>query len=121
MHTLCIVSFVFYILTIYTTQIITDETFTKYQGFDLASFDEKAGETPAYLSYRTKKDDTLESFKDALCENLGVPADHIRLWILVNRQNRTVRPDAPILDADYQLSNYILTTLLYLHSQYHQL
>jgi ubiquitin carboxyl-terminal hydrolase 7 len=113
------VSFVLYILTIYTTQIITDETFTKYEGFDLASFEEKAGETPAYLSYRTKKDDTLESFKNALCENLGVPSDHIRLWILVNRQNRTVRPDAPILDADYQLSNYILASLFYLHSQYH--
>lgn len=85
------------------TCIITDETFAKYQGFDLASFDEKSIEPPAYLSFRTRKDDTLESFKAALCENLDIPYDHIRLWILVNRQNRTVRPDAPILEADYQL------------------
>ncbi|CAO3672198.1 unnamed protein product [Umbelopsis vinacea] len=86
------------------TCIITDDTFKKYQGFDLASFDEKAGESPAYLSYRTRKEDTLESFKAALCESLNVPYDHIRLWILVNRQNRTVRPDAPILEADYRLT-----------------
>ncbi|KAG2175621.1 hypothetical protein INT43_001268, partial [Umbelopsis isabellina] len=86
------------------TCIITDETFSKYQGFDLASFDEKTGDTPAYLSYRTRKDDTLESFKAALCENLDIPFQHLRLWILVNRQNRTVRPDTPILESDYQLT-----------------
>ena len=32
-----------------------------------------------------------------IAEDLGQPADHVRLWVMVNRQNKTTRPDQPLL------------------------
>lgn len=45
-----------------------------------------------------------------VANNFNVPVEHIRFWVLVNRQNKTVRPDAPISD------NYINTSELFKYS-----
>ncbi|KAI8373084.1 cysteine proteinase [Radiomyces spectabilis] len=75
--------------------IATDNTFKANEGFDFACFDER---NPQYAmeTLRIRKDQTYTAFKKDLGERLSIPADHFRLWFLVNRQNRTIRPDSPI-------------------------
>jgi len=43
-------------------------------------------------------------FKARVAQSMDLPADRIRLWVLVGRQNKTVRPDVPIPDNDPALS-----------------
>ena len=35
---------------------------------------------------------------------MGLPSEKIRLWNMVGRQNKTIRPDAPIPDIDLDKS-----------------
>lgn len=77
---------------------MTDETFKTHQGFDLANFDEKNAQSEI-PSFRVRKEETFAAFKQSVSEHFQIPVDKFRLWILVNRQNRTVRPDQPIPDS----------------------
>ena len=81
-----------------TAKVITDDTFAKHEGFDLATFDDKNW-TPSDLpTFRVLKQETYATFKERVAKHFGYPVDRIRLWVLVNRQNKTVRPDAIIPD-----------------------
>lgn len=88
----------------YTLQVITDETFSNHEGFDLASFDDKNWPASELPSFRVLKQETYHTFKGRVAEHFGHPANQIRLWVLVNRQNKTVRPDTPIPENDPALS-----------------
>ncbi|KAM0756443.1 cysteine proteinase [Meredithblackwellia eburnea MCA 4105] len=83
-----------------TTKVITNETFTKHQGFDLATFDDRTANQVDIPSYRVPKSQTFLDFRAMVAKECKIPAENIRLWVLVNRQNKTVRPDAPISDQD---------------------
>ncbi len=83
-------------------RVFHPKSFEAYQGFDLGP-DEKTS-TPdlpeeAYpLQLRVLKTMPFKDFVKLVAAQLGYKSDKdIRLWILVNRQNRTVRPDVPIL------------------------
>ena len=80
--------------------IITDDQFRKYQGFDLASWDmvPNSESTPEF--YRLLRTSTVEELCGRLGEARGLPSDHVRLWVMVNRQNKTIRPDQPLLDRE---------------------
>ena len=78
--------------------VITEESFKAYQGFDLASWDLDPNLETSPKYYRTLRASTVADFCAIIAADNGVPSDHIRLWIMVNRQNKTVRPDQPILD-----------------------
>ncbi|KAH9079482.1 ubiquitin carboxyl-terminal hydrolase 5 [Lactarius deliciosus] len=72
-----------------TAKVITDDTFSQHEGFDLASFDEKnwpPSELPTPYSV----------FKARVAQHFNFPDNQVRLWVLVNRQNKTVRPDTHI-------------------------
>lgn len=89
----------------FNIKVVTDEDIARHDAFDLCSFDDK-NPTPAQLSHpilsmKVKKLDTFKHFKETLAEKLGLPFDGFRLWGMVSRQNRTVRPDCPIHEADY--------------------
>ncbi|KAM6500566.1 ICP0-binding domain of Ubiquitin-specific protease 7 domain containing protein [Amanita muscaria] len=79
-----------------TAKIITDETFANHEGFDLASFDEKNWPPSDLPTFRVLKQETYRVFKSRVAQHFGYPENQIRLWVLVNRQNKTVRPDAHI-------------------------
>ena len=49
-------------------------------------------------SMRVPKAQPYTEFKRDLLKQLDVPEGEVRLWVLVNRQNKTVRPDAPVPD-----------------------
>jgi ubiquitin carboxyl-terminal hydrolase 7 len=56
---------------------------------------------------RVRKDQTYGDFKQGLAADLGLPPTHIRCWFLVNRQNKTIRPDTPIPDDEADNSKCI--------------
>ena len=76
--------------------VVTEENFKAYQGFDLTTWDLEAGLDCAPKIYRVLKSSTLADFLKILAESEQVPPEHLRLWVMVNRQNKTTRPDQPI-------------------------
>jgi len=87
-------------------QVITDETFARHEGFDLATFDEKNWPPSELPSFRVLKQETYSTFKSRVAHHFNYPENQIRLWVLVNRQNKTVRPDTHIPENEPTLSTF---------------
>jgi hypothetical protein len=97
-----------------TVKVIDIKTFQHHDGVDLASFDPLDKNAQEWIhSYRVRRDLTWLGFYQHIAEANKTTRDHVRLWHLVNRQNKTVRPDVPI-PADHQLSTplYLLDLIL---------
>lgn len=78
-------------------QVATESNFRSYQGFDLVdwkSTDQEEAVAPKVM--RCKKAMTLSEFNEQVAGEIGTDADLIRPWVMVNRQNGTVRPDHPL-------------------------
>ena len=81
--------------------MITDDTYRAYGGTDLTVFDVKHDVDPAAArSYRLLRKTTVKELAAKVAQDTGVDPRQIRLWCMVNRQNKTVRPDAPILEVN---------------------
>lgn len=107
-----------------TAKVITDEIFSRHQGFDLASFDDKNLPATELPTFRVLKNETFATFKQRIASYFKIAERDFRLWVLVNRQNKTTRPDVPINDADHGQSSkratLTSTDLSYgLHPQQH--
>ena len=85
-------------------QVITDDTFSLHEGFDLASFDEKNWPPSELPTFRVLKTETYNVFKARVAQHFNYPDNQVRLWVLVNRQNKTVRPDTHIPENEPTLS-----------------
>ncbi|KAJ6785782.1 hypothetical protein PWT90_03040 [Aphanocladium album] len=80
-------------------KVITNQTFRNYGGTDMGRFDNNNAEdesTPR--SYRVKKATVMEDFVQQVAEDIGQDPRKVRLWLMVNRQNKTIRPDQPVMD-----------------------
>jgi len=86
-----------------TAKIITDEHYSRHEGFDLASFDDKNIPPTELPTFRIQKTETFSTFKQRIAGYFKLPEKDFRLWVLVNRQNKTIRPDVPIHEADNAL------------------
>ncbi|KAF0514964.1 putative ubiquitin-specific processing protease 21 [Gigaspora margarita] len=62
-----------------------------HQGFDLATFDKVS-------QFKILKSETYGAFKAMVAQKFGILVEKINFWIFTNRQNKTVRPDTPIVD-----------------------
>lgn len=81
---------------------VSDPQFKAHQGFDLGPFEEREG-LPAEsnpFAFRFKKAAPLRELVADFADRLRVAPELIRLWAMVNRQNKTVRPDQPLQDLD---------------------
>ncbi|GAA5845854.1 hypothetical protein JCM11251_002927 [Rhodosporidiobolus azoricus] len=87
-----------------TAKVITDQTFSQHQGFDLATFDDRTVPSSELPTYRVPKAQPYLEFRAQVAKDHRVDPNDIRLWVLVNRQNKTVRPDAPVSDQDPTLT-----------------
>lgn len=87
-----------------TAKIITDESFSRHQGFDLATFDDKNWPPSELQNFRILKTEPYLTFKRRVATHFNHPESQIRLWVLVNRQNKTVRPDTPVPENEPSLS-----------------
>lgn len=80
-------------------RVITEDTFQNHGGTDLTVFDYLFSEDPAAArDYRLLRRSTVKELAATVGEDIGVDPRKIRFWCMVNRQNKTVRPDTPIAD-----------------------
>ncbi|KAG6004547.1 hypothetical protein E4U21_000931 [Claviceps maximensis] len=80
-------------------KVISDDTFRHYGATDLCTFDQNQEVDEASpRSYRIRRNMTMEEFTAQVAEAMGQDPRKIRLWLMVNRQNKTIRPDQPIMD-----------------------
>jgi len=87
-----------------TVKVITDETFSRHQGFDLAIFNEGDRPLSNLPTFHVIKQERYSVFKLRVARHFGYPGNQIRLWLLVNRQNKTVRLDMHIPENEPSLS-----------------
>ncbi|KAI9828435.1 MAG: hypothetical protein M1832_002863 [Thelocarpon impressellum] len=81
--------------------VITDDIFRQYQGLDLADWEAEPDQDPAApRPYRILRTTTVGQFTRRVAEDLGRDPAHARLWVMVNRQNKTTRPDQPLMDVE---------------------
>ncbi|KAL8711435.1 MAG: hypothetical protein Q9220_004093 [cf. Caloplaca sp. 1 TL-2023] len=78
--------------------VVTEDIFKAYQGFDLTNWDTDVAAPLTPQTYRVLRASTMGDFTKSVAESLQLPAEQIRLWVMVNRQNKTTRPDQPVLD-----------------------
>jgi len=82
-------------------RIITEKQFTSHQGFDLVHWDDEDVPAEAQpITFRYKKAKTVKELIEYIGQEEGYYPQRLRLWVMVNRQNKTVRPDQPLLDLD---------------------
>ncbi|KAI6001236.1 ICP0-binding domain of ubiquitin-specific protease 7-domain-containing protein [Pisolithus albus] len=87
-----------------TARVVTDDTFARHEGFDLATFGEKNWPQSDLPTFRVPVKETYGTFKLRVAMHLKLPSNNVRLWVLVYRSNKTVRLDAPILENDPSLT-----------------
>lgn len=95
-------------------QLITEDTFRGHQGFDLATFEERNLPATELPTFRVLKNELFLNFKARVANQYNLPEESIRLWVLVNRQNKTVRPDTVVPENDPNLSELFISTALLL-------
>jgi ubiquitin carboxyl-terminal hydrolase 7 len=80
-------------------KVITEETFICHPATDLTNFDgDPAQDDAAPKHYRMKKQATMEELVATIAKDINQDPKRVRVWIMVNRQNKTTRPDQPIMD-----------------------
>ncbi|KAF5005389.1 hypothetical protein FDECE_8153 [Fusarium decemcellulare] len=80
-------------------KVITDKSFQQFGGTDLCQFDANPDVDPAAPKfYRVRRAMTMEEFVAQVAGEMGEDPRKVRLWLMVNRQNKTIRPDQPIMD-----------------------
>ncbi|KAK3939543.1 ubiquitin carboxyl-terminal hydrolase [Diplogelasinospora grovesii] len=78
---------------------ITEATFQHHGGTDLTVFDANPEVDPAAPRfYRTLRQATMQELVNNIAADIGQDPRRIRLWLMVNRQNKTIRPDTPVMD-----------------------
>jgi len=83
-----------------TVKVITDETFARHEGFDVAVFDEKNSPPADIPTFRVPKHETYSAFKSRVSQHFGYSESRVRLWAMADRQNKTVRVDTYIPESD---------------------
>lgn len=80
--------------------VITEQTFQAHHGFDLFSPDLPADDPALPAQYRVLRTKKISEFAKDIAEEHNIKEDAIRFWVMVNRQNKTTRPDQVIRDSD---------------------
>ena len=80
-------------------RVITDESYQAHGGIDLTDFNANPDVVPAAAKfYRLLRKSTLQELAERVGEETKTDPRRLRFWCMVNRQNKTVRPDVPILE-----------------------
>jgi len=78
-------------------RVIDVQTFRHHDGVDLASFDPQDVEAQEWIyPFRIRRDSSWAGVYQIIADAYRTKPDFIRLWHLVNRQNKTIRPDIPV-------------------------
>ncbi|KAL3445864.1 hypothetical protein BJX65DRAFT_280503 [Aspergillus insuetus] len=80
--------------------VLSEETFKNHNGFDLTSFDQSTAEAALPKQYRILKTTKVCEFAEKIAEERNINPHQFRFWVMVNRQNKTMRPDQVIKDSE---------------------
>ncbi|KAJ3378421.1 hypothetical protein HDU84_007571 [Entophlyctis sp. JEL0112] len=83
-----------------SVKYFTNADIRAHDGFDLCNFDNKDLPLSPSTTVRVKKDERLATFKEHLAETLGVAKNKVKVWSIMQRQNRTSRVDKQITEDD---------------------
>lgn len=80
--------------------LITEKTYKEHHSFDLTNYDIDASDPASAQVHKLLRTTTVSEFAATIAPDLDVQGDQVRFWVMVGRQNKTNRPDQPILDID---------------------
>lgn len=80
--------------------MLDEDSFRAHHGFDLTSPDLPSEDPALPTVFRILRSKKVSEFAEQMAEDKGLKADQIRFWVMVNRQNKTTRPDQVIKDQD---------------------
>lgn len=80
--------------------MVTEDNFKAHQGFDLTDWDPDEATDSTPKVHRVLRTSTLADFAKSLAESQRLPPEQVRLWVMVNRQNKTIRPDQPLSEPE---------------------
>lgn len=80
--------------------VVTEANFKAHQGFDLTDWDPDEATDSTPRIHRVLRTSTLVDFAKTLAESQRLPPEQVRLWVMVNRQNKTIRPDQPLSEPE---------------------
>lgn len=80
--------------------VITEQTFQSHHGFDLFSTELPDDDPALPAQYRVLRTKKISEFAKEIAEERGLNEEAIRFWVMVNRQNKTTRPDQVIRDSN---------------------
>ena len=80
--------------------MVTEDNFKAHQGFDLTDWDPDEATDSTPKAHRVLRSSTVAEFAKTLAESQRLPPEQVRLWVMVNRQNKTIRPDQPLPDPE---------------------
>ncbi|KAI5288712.1 hypothetical protein KEM52_001051 [Ascosphaera acerosa] len=80
-------------------QLVSEASFKHHAGFDLTAWDLPPSDPAAPESLRVLRAKTVGELTREAAEKRALKPEQCRLWSMVNRQNKTVRPDALLRDA----------------------
>lgn len=85
---------------------MTAEKFKNHQGFDLVDFNISCQDTLSgvYL-YKIPKRETYGVFKENISRRFNVPPEQVQFWVLIDRQNKTIRAHIPMTESFFKTSN----------------
>lgn len=86
-----------------SVHVISDKTFRQHTSFDMAIWDSTDDDPASPKAHRVLKSTKVSEFEKTIADQEGLAADQVRLWVMVNRQNKTIRPDQPLKDPNMTL------------------
>jgi ubiquitin carboxyl-terminal hydrolase 7 len=90
-------------------RVFSDDDIRHYEGFDLANFPPHSKSSPQYNVgvgetthhvFRVLKTETYGDFRARVSQEYRIPEEGFKLWNMVGRQNRTIRPDVPLIELE---------------------
>ena len=76
--------------------VVTEANFKTHQGLDLTSWDPDNDTASKPQMHRVLRTSTVSELAASVAESQQISPENLRLWVMVNRQNKTVRPDQPL-------------------------
>ncbi len=86
-----------------TVGLISDLTFKNHHAFDLVNWNAPPSDPAAAQQHRILRTTKISDFSRQVGEERGLAPEQVRFWVMVNRQNKTVRPDQPLRDPNMMI------------------
>lgn len=80
--------------------VLNEDAFQNHHGFDLSSNDLPADDPALPTPYKILRAKKVKEFAQEIAEERDLKPEAIRFWVMVNRQNKTTRPDQVISDPE---------------------